>query len=118
MKRATLHQNTGNKITKSVDACDVTHFMADHKYVSVNWPGGELIMRGRLKDLEVEFAPDFIVVHRSYLVRSSLLIAVRHVAVSNTYEVDVQGVAEPLVISRRKIHSLRALIAERNAATA
>ena len=58
-----------------VPIADIFCFHADQKYVTVHHLEGELLIDEALKDLEQEFADDFIRVHRSTLLALSHLEA-------------------------------------------
>ena len=47
---------------------EISYFVADQKYVCVHHEGGQNLIDDSLKSLEVEFAGDFVRIHRSALV--------------------------------------------------
>ncbi|MGC6944373.1 LytTR family transcriptional regulator DNA-binding domain-containing protein [Pseudomonas aeruginosa] len=51
----------------------ITHFVAEDKYVIAYYPDGVLVLNETLKALETEFADEFIRAHRKALVRRSLI---------------------------------------------
>lgn len=64
----------GKRVTLPVS--EVTHFLADSKYVEAHHPGGVLILSDTLARLEREL-PDFIRLHRGALVRRTLVTGFR-----------------------------------------
>ena len=81
-------------------------FRSDQKYVSVLHPGGELLIEDSLKELEDEFAADFIRVHRN------ALVALRHVIALEKNEdgsaaLLLDGMPEKIQISRRHLADVR-----------
>lgn len=64
----------GKRVTVPVE--EVTHFLADSKYVEAHHPGGVLILTDSLTRLEREL-PEFIRLHRGVLVRRSLVTGFR-----------------------------------------
>lgn len=65
----------GQRVTVPVSA--VTHFVADSKYIEAHHRDGVLILEDSLTRLASEL-PEFIRLHRSYLVRRSLLTGFRY----------------------------------------
>ena len=97
---------------KLIPVKDVCYFRADQKYVTVRHTQGEDLIDESLRQLEDEFAREFVRVHRS------LLVAVAHVvALERTpdggYELKLRGDAETLPVSRRQIADLRKRLAGR-----
>src|SRR5262249_32214690 len=80
---------------KLIPVRDISYFRADQKYVTVRHTQGEELIDESLRQLEEEFARDFVRIHRS------LLVAVAHVASlertpDGGYEVKLRGQTEPL----------------------
>jgi two-component system response regulator AlgR len=97
---------------KLIPVKDVRYFRADQKYVTVRHTQGEELIDESLRQLEDEFAADFVRIHRS------LLVAVAHVAAlertpDGGYELKLRGDAETLPVSRRQIADLRKRLAGR-----
>ncbi len=98
---ATMH---GNLCLVPVE--DVRYFQADQKYVSVVYPGGQVLIEEPLKALEVEFGDRFLRVHRN------ALVAVRHVialerATDGRYQLRFKGSDETLEVSRRLLTAVK-----------
>lgn len=89
---------------------EVTHFTSGDKYVTAHYPGGELVIEDKMKNLEMEF-PDFIRTHRFALVRRSLIREYNSID-RKTGEVRLFGVDSPLPVSLSRISAVKALFAE------
>ncbi|WP_373079205.1 LytR/AlgR family response regulator transcription factor [Zhongshania sp.] len=85
----------------------VRYFYADNKYVSAVHPEGELLLDESLKELEEEFADQFVRIHRNALVALAYLQGIERVGVGG-YRVRMQGIAQGPQISRRHLPALRA----------
>jgi len=91
---------------KLIPVKDIRYFRADQKYVTVRHGQGEELIDESLRQLEEEFASEFVRIHRS------LLVAVAHVASlertpDGGYEIKLRGETEALPVSRRQIAELR-----------
>jgi putative spermidine/putrescine transport system substrate-binding protein len=79
---------------------DVYYFMAGQKYVTVRHRGGSDLIDGPLRSLSIEFAPDFLRVHRN------ALVAIRSVSAlerdpEGRYLVRLRDCEDTLPVSRR-----------------
>ena len=96
---------------KLIPVKDIRFFRAEQKYVTVRHSRGEDLIDESLRQLEDEFARDFVRVHRS------LLVAVAHIeALERTadgYELKLRGEAAALPVSRRQVADLRKRLAGR-----
>lgn len=81
-------------------------FRSDQKYVSVLHPGGELLIEDSLKELEDEFAADFIRVHRNALVALRYVIALEKNE-DGSAALLLDGMPEKIQISRRHLADVR-----------
>jgi len=88
---------------------NVLYFQADQKYVSVRHLEGEVLIDEPLKDLEEEFAPDFIRIHRNALIAVKHLLTVDKLP-NAQYQARLRGCEQPLVVSRRHATALRRLL--------
>ncbi len=88
---------------------DVLYFRAEHKYVTVRHPGGEVLIEDPLKELESEFEGDFIRIHRNCLVRHSALQALEKNDESQPC-IRLRGISELLPVSRRHLPSVRKIM--------
>jgi two-component system response regulator AlgR len=64
-----------------------------------------------LKQLEEEFARDFVRAHRSVLVAIAHVEALERVGEDEGYALRLRGEAEPLAVSRRQLAELRKRLA-------
>jgi two-component system, LytTR family, response regulator AlgR len=97
---------------KLIPVKEIRYFRADQKYVTVCHTQGEELIDESLRQLEDEFARDFVRIHRS------LLVAVAHVASlertpDGGYELKLRGEAGALPVSRRQAADLRRRLAGR-----
>jgi len=84
----------------------VSCFRADQKYVVVHHDEGEVLIDETLKDLEKEFADNFVRIHRNALVAMTRLSSVRKNS-DGAYVAVVQGMTNALPVSRRLAPALR-----------
>lgn len=89
----------------------VRYFYADHKYVSAVHPDGELLIDDSLRELEQEFAAQFVRIHRNALVALAYVQGIERHGVAG-YRVKLQGLADGPQISRRYLPAVRALLAK------
>lgn len=85
---------------------DIRYFRAEQKYVSVRHGGGSHLIDDSLKELEEEFAEEFVRIHRN------ALVAIRHIdaverADRGQLQVRLRGCEEQLAVSRRHTAALR-----------
>lgn len=79
---------------------DIYYFVADQKYVTVRYQGGQVLIDDTLKDLEKEFAGRFVRIHRNALVAVAYLEGLEKGYTSH-YEIRIKGLNERLAVSRR-----------------
>jgi two-component system response regulator AlgR len=91
---------------KLIPVKSIRYFEADQKYVTVRHANGEDLLDEPLKQLEEEFARDFVRAHRSLLVAIAHVEALERIGEDN-YVLRVRGEAEPLPVSRRQIAELK-----------
>jgi len=91
---------------KLIPVKSIRYFEADQKYVTVRHTGGEDLLDEPLKQLEEEFAHDFVRAHRSVLVAIAHVEALERVGEDN-YSLRLRGEPEPLAVSRRQVAELR-----------
>ena len=94
-----------------VAVADVRYFLADQKYVTARHSQGETLIAETLKDLETEFSNRFVRVHRNALVALPYVEKLEHR--DNQYCLRLQGVAEPLAVSRRHAAEIKQLLGRR-----
>lgn len=92
--------------TQLVPVDEVRYFQADHKYVTVRWPGGELLIDESLRRLEAEFHDRFVRIHRNALVAVQHLESLERDGRGHYY-VRLRGIDDQLDVSRRHVAGLR-----------
>jgi two-component system response regulator AlgR len=98
-----------------IPVSDISHFVAEQKYITVHHHHGTDLIDESLKDLSVEFGDDFIRIHRNTLVAERAIVSVERDE-EGQYKALLRDSSETLPISRR--HSaavLRRLRGERDA---
>ena len=85
------------------------YFIADHKYVTVFHTGGELLLDDTLKELQDEFGPRLVRVHRNALVVIDHIQGLDRVELGQ-YRVRMQGLPHGPVVSRRHLPDVRRLL--------
>lgn len=103
--RTHLSSRTRKGITL-VPVGDIYFLRAEHKYVTVRYKGGEVLIEEPLKELEVEFPDLFLRIHRSCLVATKYLAGLEK-NVEGQPCVKLEGIDDLLVISRRHLPSVR-----------
>jgi len=87
----------------------IFYFLADEKYVALFWKEGQVLINEPLKDLEIEFAGQFLRIHRS------TLVAIIHIVslVKNRdgqHFVKLKESDKLLEISRRHLPTVRKIL--------
>lgn len=85
---------------------NIYYFLADQKYVTVRHKNGSVLIDETLKDLEQEFADQFIRIHRNALVSIQYLDGLE-VLGAGQYQVRCRELEERLAVSRRHLPHLR-----------
>lgn len=85
---------------------DVRLLQAEHKYVTVYFPGGEAILDESLKMLEEEFPEMFKRVHRNALVAMDYVEALEKNP-DGQYQLRIADIDEKPVVSRRMLSDVR-----------
>lgn len=85
---------------------DIRYLQAEHKYVTVRYSQGTVLIEESLKSLEEEFPSEFLRIHRN------ALVAMRYIASldkdrSGSHHVKLRDVAETLEVSRRHLPNVR-----------
>jgi two-component system, LytTR family, response regulator AlgR len=96
---------------KLIPVKEIRYFRADQKYVTVRHSLGEDLIDESLKQLEDEFARDFVRAHRSILVAIAHVEALERAGADETYALRLRGEAEPVAVSRRQLAELRKRLA-------
>lgn len=95
----------GDKDTMLVPVSDVLYFVADQKYLRAVTAVRVHRFEDSLDRLGGILGDEFVRVHRKYLVRTDAIRAI--VDVGGGKFLDVDGVLDPIPISRRELHSVR-----------
>ncbi len=85
---------------------DVRYFIADHKYVTVYYLGGEQLLDETLKELEEEFGSRFLRIHRNALISVKHIEAIERNS-QGQYQVRLAGCEQKPIVSRRHVSSLK-----------
>lgn len=86
----------------------ISYFTADQKYVRVHHDGGDDLIDEPLKSLELDFAPDFVRIHRAALVAVERIERLEKTADGKARIVlRDTGAGDELIVSRRHVAELR-----------
>ncbi|WP_200844005.1 LytTR family DNA-binding domain-containing protein [Pantoea sp. 18069] len=108
---ALLIQDRGR--TERVPLDEVIYFKAELKYVTVRTAEHSYILDSALNELEARHAVQFLRIHRNALVaRRALRTLEKHhdPEEGEGWAVRLQGIAEPLAVSRRQLPAVRAAL--------
>ena len=94
---------------KLIPVDEVYYFQADQKYVTVKHKKGETIIEDTLKELQKEFAENFIRVHRNALVAKKFISGIHKNHQGHTF-ITIEGCEEEIEISRRHLAQVKKLI--------
>jgi two-component system response regulator AlgR len=84
-------------------------FLADQKYVVVHWAEGEALITEALKELETEFAGQFLRIHRSTLVAMGQIKSLSKEKNGRSY-IHLKAFDKPLEVSRRHLQEVKTLL--------
>lgn len=107
--------------TERVPLADVLYFKAELKYVTVRTSGRSFILDGSLAELETQYGDEYLRIHRNTLVaRREMRTLERYVGAADDDEgemlegwaVRLRRCDEALLVSRRQLASVRAVIAK------
>ncbi|MGS2718606.1 LytR/AlgR family response regulator transcription factor [Eionea flava] len=102
----TVHSHRGVDLI-AIDS--IRYFTADSKYITVVGTQGECLMDGTLKQLETDFAPHFIRIHRNTLVSAQHINGLDR-ANDGAYSVRLSGVDTKPVVSRRYARKIKGFL--------
>ena len=91
---------------------EIECFLAEDKYVSAYSAGESLLIPDTLKDLESEFADDFVRVRRNALVSLTHIVRLCR-ADDGSWEVELSGVEHRPAVSRRHLAETKARLKQR-----
>ncbi len=89
-----------------IPVTQVYYFLAEQKYVVLYWPQGQVLLDETLKDLEKEFAGQFLRIHRRTLVSLGSVTRLVKDKTGRCY-VHLKEVPERLEVSRRHLPEVR-----------
>ncbi len=108
--------------TERVALTDVLYFKAELKYVTVRTTQRSYILDGSLTELEAQYGQDYLRIHRNTLVARREMRALERYhgvdeddadgGVIEGWAVRLRSCEEPLLVSRRQLASVRAVIAQ------
>ncbi len=87
---------------------EIRYFQAEHKYVNVGYPDGEVLIEDSLVNLEKRFGERFLRVHRNALVARQYLQALEKQ--DGRCHVRLHGVDKTLEVSRRHLPTVRRIM--------
>ncbi len=87
----------------------IYYFLADKKYVVVHWKEGEALLTDALKELEQEFAGQFLRIHRSTLVAMGQIRSLIRKKNGRSY-IHLKALDESLEVSRRHLQNVKKLL--------
>ena len=108
--RKSIPVTQAGKITR-VEIAEVISFHADQKYVRMIHASGESLIDESLKQLEQEFAADFVRIHRNSLVRLDSIESCQTES-DGQLSVQMRGSAASYPVSRRHAARLKQLLRE------
>ena len=91
---------------RKIELNDIFYFQAEHKYVTVKYRGGEVLIEDSLKSLETRFDEKFIRIHRNALISKQQLVAIRKDQ-QGRYLTELKDVDEKIEVSRRHVAAVR-----------
>jgi two-component system response regulator AlgR len=102
--------------SERVRMADVLYFKSELKYVTVRTASHEYLWSGSLNDLETRFAKRYLRVHRNALVAPAAIRCLEKaydVDDSDGWQLRLFGIADVLLVSRRQLPVVRALLANK-----
>lgn len=99
--------------SERVRLADVLYFKSELKYVTVRTASHEYLWSGSLNDLETRFAKRYLRVHRNALVAPAAIRCLEKaydVDDSDGWQLRLFGIADVLLVSRRQLPVVRALL--------
>ena len=96
-----------------VPLAEVLYFKAEQKYITVRTAQATYILDGSLTEIEQDYGAGFMRVHRNALVAKRAITALeKHhdEEYGEGWAVRLQGIAEPIAISRRQLVNVRSAI--------
>jgi len=98
-----VHIHSG---VRKIELNDIFYFQAEHKYVTVKYRQGEVLIEEPLKSLEARFSEAFIRIHRNALVSKQQLKAIRKDQ-QGRYLTELKDIDNKMEVSRRHVAAVR-----------
>jgi two-component system response regulator AlgR len=89
-----------------IDINEIRYFLAEHKYVTVRYSEGSVLIEESLRSLESEFEQQFLRIHRNALVAKNAIIALEKEK-SGGHRIKLKDIDEVLEVSRRHLPTVR-----------
>lgn len=97
---------------ETMAVADIRYFLAEQKYVTARSDNAELLIPDTLKDLEGEFHPRFLRVHRNALVALQYIVRLERNE-NGAWQVVLDGVEERPAVSRRHLAEVKQRLVDR-----
>ncbi len=97
------------KTWRGSELIDITHihyFMADQKYVTVHHKNGETVIDNTLKELESDYSPRFLRIHRNSLVNTDFIEALIRTSAGH-YVIRLKEHIGEVAVSRRHVNDVK-----------
>lgn len=88
---------------------DISHFIAEQKYVTAHYEGREILLDEPLKQLEQEFGNRLLRIHRNCLISLSHVERLIHPKHGQS-QIQLKQVGQPLTISRRHLAQVKKVL--------
>jgi len=85
---------------------DIRYFQAEHKYVTVRYSEGSVLIEESLRSLESEFEVNFLRIHRNALVAKKAIVAMEKDKAGG-HKIKLKDIDEMLEVSRRHLPNVR-----------
>jgi len=92
-----------------INISDIRYFLAEHKYVTVRYAEGSVLIEESLRSLEDEFEGVFLRIHRNALVAKNAIVALEKDK-SGGHKIKLNDVEEMLEVSRRHLPNVRKIM--------
>ncbi len=104
-RRQHISARLGDEL-RLIDVSDILYLFAEHKYVTVRYKDGTVLIEESLRSLEEEFADVFLRVHRNALVALNAIAALDKLK-DGGHQIKLLGIDDTLEVSRRHLPTVR-----------